>query len=236
MKRISIILLSVALLYGCSEKSGDAGSYIYRRSFAMMFSETNSIGLIEEFHSPTESEIRFGIYLDMSSSCMYSDTGEKKEQYDALCEKYGDMTYNRKDFIYYGGDNMPSFQMYSFVSVEITSDADYDDLHPAGSSLADLFIFESTSAKPFVDSGYEMYEYVWWIDGQTYETPLYPVRKKASELTEYDLMLLCTDREDIAGKLEFESYPTLSKTHTFTVTFTDERGETFSDSLQMTFE
>ncbi len=233
MKRISIILLSVALLYGCSEKSGDAGSYIYRRSFAMRFSETGYLELRESYLYD-QPGIGFGIYLDMSSSCMYTDTGEKKEQYDAFCEKYGDMTYNRKVFVYYG--EISSFQMYSFVSVEITSDADYDDLHPAGSSLADLFIFDATSAKPFVDSGYEMHEYVWFGDGKIHKTPYYPIYKKVSDVIPYDFLMLSSGSTGAGGHLHFESLPTLSQTHTFTVTFTDERGETFSDSLQMTFE
>lgn len=36
--------------------------------------------------------------------------------------------------------------------------------------------------------------------------------------------------------LKFETPPTLSKTHTFTVTMTANDGRVFSDSVRMTFE
>ena len=38
------------------------------------------------------------------------------------------------------------------------------------------------------------------------------------------------------GYFRFESLPTLSQRHNITVTFTDERGETFSDTIEMNFE
>ena len=225
---------------GCENGKEQAGTWVYRRSYAMIFSETKSIELREGYYNFTEPNIFCYINFDLlSSSCWYNDTGEKKEIYDAMCEKYGDMTYNRKEFVRFGGE--PSFQMYSFVSVDIVSNADYNEEHPAGSSLVDLFTYRAYSAKPFIDSGYIKYEYEAdeWDGHNTYLLSHYPVQKKVSDLTPDDFILHTSHymvRERSFAEFRFESLPTLSKVHTFTVTFTDERGDTFSASLEMTFD
>ena len=230
MKRIILLLGLATLFFGCNKAVYKA--HIYRRSFAMVFSETKNVELKESYYNYNQPRVYFQINLDMTSSCRYDDTGDRKDVYDAMCEKYGDMTYNREDAVAPGA--APSFQMYSFVSVDIVSDADFDDLHPAGSSLAGLFIFEAYSCKPFIDSGYTMCKYI--ENERIREKPIYPVYEKVPDLTPYDLMLLFTSTDHIEGHLYLESLPALSKVHTFTVTFTDERGETFSDSIEMTFE
>lgn len=232
MKKTLLIATLLALLSGCDEHEVRDDFGVYRRSYAMMFSETKNVELTESVHKPS---IFIQINLDMSSSCsLYSETADGKKGYDAMCQKYGDMTYNREGVVYPGGD--PSFQMYSFISVDIISDAAYNDSHPAGTSLADLFIFDAKSSKPYIDSGYKKYETVWEVDGSILRYEHYPVHKKVSDLKPYDLMMLYGEWNCIVGRFYFKSLPNLSKTHTFTVTFTDERGETFSDSIQMTFE
>jgi hypothetical protein len=225
----------LATLAGCEKgrRNSTPVSWIYRRSFAMVFSETKNIELEGAFHK-NRAIIYCPVYFDESFSYRYDDTGAKKEIYDSFCEKYGDMTYNRGDYVYLSESH--TFQMYSFVSVDIVSDADFDQAHPKGTSLADLIIFQATSSKPFVDSGYKMYESVWEVDGRTYTHPYYPIHKRVSELTAYDFMMLYGIGYHSETWLNFEALPTLSKEHIFTVTFTDERGETFSDSVKMTFE
>jgi hypothetical protein len=172
---------------------------------------------------------------------------DNPEVYDALCEKYGDMSYNREEFVPVG--SFPGFLAYSPVSIEIVSDADFDEDHLAGASLANLVIYDGQSSKPFVDNGYQMYH---WEDSELYPSghknmdkfpyhsnvsvrPYFPVYKKVSELTAYDLMLIYGSNEMVYGYLYFP-VPTLSKRHNITVTFTDERGRVFSDTIAMNFE
>jgi hypothetical protein len=162
----------------------------------------------------------------------YTDNGSKKAIYDVLCEKNGDMTFNRAVWI---GPAHPKNEYMStnFVSIDVVSNADFDDQHPAGTSLADVIRFNATSAKPYIDSGYVEYE---WGSGN--KTAYYPIRKMLSEITPYDLVLL-GDGELIGlggGQFVFESQPTLSKEHTFTVTFTDDEGTIMSDSIEKAFE
>jgi hypothetical protein len=237
MKKLMFILALILTLSGCEKKGGEATYEIYRRSFAMKFYETAGLELnFIPYPDADETRLIFEIkYGGDGPICEWRDTGEKKETYDALCEKYGDMTYNREEFVFIGGE--PSFLAYSPVSIEIVSNHDFDEEHPAGTSLGDLVSFYSYTAKPYIDSGYV--EYDWGVnpgyvgDGKQ---PFYPIDKKVSELTQDDLMLLYgTGGHLWYIYLKFD-LPTLSKQHRITVTFTDERGRTFSDTIAMNFE
>lgn len=151
-----------------------------------------------------------------------SSTGALKQSYDALCEKHNDMTYNRK--ITYFPNNSPrpiSKLGVDFVSIDIVSDADFDEEHSAGESLGNIVRFGSTSCKPYIDNGYR---------GKENSV----VDEYVSELVPEDLILLGDHR--YIGSLYFTSEPTLSKTHTLTVTMTADDGRVFSDSVEITFE
>jgi hypothetical protein len=169
----------------------------------------------------------------------YNEDGiENRALYDELCEKYGDMSYNREEFVSIGFK--PSFPAYSPASIEIVSGADFDDEHPAGTSLADIVTYDGYSSKPFIDSGYQMY---YWEDkGRfyyhegTHEKPYYPVNKKVSELTAEDLTLIYGTGYLLAYCHLYFPVPTLSKQHNIKVTLTDERGKKFSDTITMNFE
>ncbi len=136
MKRILIIIILSAIHSGCDKELRNVCS-ANRRSYVMNFAEIKGITLRN--YNYAQSEIHFSIVFS-GLWYSYNDTGEKKEIYDALCEKYGDMAYNRLGSIECESSG-PFSLVNSFVSVEILSDADYDETHPAGSSLADLSIF-----------------------------------------------------------------------------------------------
>ena len=258
MKKLMLVLLLVMSLSGCEKRRPEtAGEYVYRRSFAMRFYEAERLELRlnpyvnEESPDAVENKTQLFFYIkgNYNEICGYlrgyEIAGiEKPELYDELCQKYGDMTYNREEFVVYG--SVPSFLAYSPVSIEIVSDSDFDEAHPAGTSLADLVTYDGISSKPFVDSGYQMYE--WENDDKFYYAgnigqhrddktdlrPYYPIYKKVSELVAEDLMLIYGGIGCI-GYFHFP-VPTLSQLHHITVTFTDERGETFSDTIEMNFE
>jgi hypothetical protein len=230
MKKLVFILpLLTMLLSGCNEKGQEKeyGRSIYRRSYAMYFC--------------TASELKLTVYPETDKKAIVFDILTDIDVFhnDVLCEKYGDTTYDREEFVPIGVE--PSFLAYSPVSIEIVSDADFDAEHPAGTSLIDIVTYDGQSSKPFIDSGYQM---CYWEDKDkfyyyknTNERPYYPVYKKVSELTEEDLMLIYGFGGDIVyGHLYFDYLPTLSQQHRITVTFTDERGEKFSDTVTMNFE
>ncbi len=229
MKR-RILIIFILILCGCYREVTKP-SEIYLRSYVMSYYDVDGIVLTAYKES---ARITVNNLVDGWIGG-YTDEGEKKEAYDALCEKHGDMTFCRTvlkmpgEYVAYPG--------VDYVSIEITSDADFDDRHPAGSSLADIATFISSSVKPYIDNGY-----VYPIYGD----PGSAVKKLVSDLIPEDLVLTGEDRVTAYrpipavvgyfGALEFRQKPTLSKTHTFTVTLTADDGRVFSDTVEMTFE
>lgn len=235
MKRLICLILLATALSAC-QRGKEKGDRVFLRSYVMTYYEPGFIDLrgYAEVKLITFS-IGLGEYIGS-----YYDTGEKKEAYDAVCEKYGDMTYNRS-VVLYTTSLFNTYQDPSFVSVDIFSDSDFDEQHPAGSSLAGIVNFFSCSAKPYIDSGYVKYDWGYEFNDARLQgmQPYYPVDKKASELTADDLTLLGIPKQGAYlgnGSFQFESFPTLSKTHIFTIVFTDENGKEISGNVEMEFE
>jgi hypothetical protein len=221
MRKLLLILLIVCGLMSCL-KSVDEKEFL--RSYVMTYMGTEGIflngyddsnGIREITISPAE-KYHLGSYYSKET---------KKDVYDALCEKHGDMTFMRDFVVQDGfGEYSTSNIGVDFLSIDITSDSPFDEEHSAGVSLGDIVTFSSYSLKPYIDSGYtDLY------DNNVY----HPIVEQLSELTPNDLILLGMDT--YIGTLVFDSEPTLSKTHTFTVTMTADDGRVFSDSIEMTF-
>lgn len=222
---LSILIMSLS---GCKIDGRNQFNKYYIRSYIMEYFETSNVTLVPSSYYLYDitMEIRRGEVL-----CDYNDEGERKMLYETLSEKYGDTSFDRTVKIPYWITD-PSAQAYSFVSIEITSDTDFDETHPTGTSLADLVMIHYRSIKPFIDSGYEGYRDN--SDPSRYSTRF---DKHLSEIDADDLKLLYLHwGNKIDVSLSFDRRPTLSKVHTFTVTCTDDRGKVFFDSIEMTFE
>ena len=79
---------------------------------------------------------------------------QKAAAYKALCERYGDTGYSgiREFFpLYTGGFDA---LWHNLVSIDVTSTADYDAGHPAGTSLNDLCELISWTPRDYLESGY----------------------------------------------------------------------------------
>ena len=78
---------------------------------------------------------------------------EKFDYFKELCAKYGDTGYNRttddQTYAY------PASCANTIVRIDITSANDWDEQHPAGSLLNDLFDIEYRSFAKYVESGYD---------------------------------------------------------------------------------
>jgi hypothetical protein len=213
---------------------GNKPEEVFLRSYVMEY--YNFTGLnIEEGGSDSFYPEKL-ILLNASkgvTTCSYLNTADPyKTMYDALCEKHGDMTFNRKVYLPIDG-RVVNFPAIDFVSIDVVSNVDYDAEHPAGTSLNDLFTFNGYSAKPYIDSGYAE------DDIHVNEVYVYSdIVKPLEEVSSNDLVLLGTGdpRRPRLCHLAIDTYPTLSKTHTFTVTMTADDGRVFSDSIEMTFE
>jgi hypothetical protein len=221
MKKILLVLLIACGLVSCLREKK-----VFLRSYIMSYYGIEGISLKEDSGERKSMSI-YG--TDAYFLGDYKSTGTEKGVYDALCEKHGDMTFLRDFFIRDGfGPHSTDAIGVDFLSIDITSDSPFDEEHPAGVSLGDIVKLSSYSLKPYIDSGYT------YINNYGYHRNYHSFDKYFSELTSDDLMLL--GRSAYIGDLEFDGEPTLSKTHTFTVTMTADDGRVFTASIEMTFE
>ncbi len=127
---------------------------------------------------------------------------------EALSEKYGDTNFNGFAHIFVSALSQP------LVSVDVVAIDDYNETHPAGSSLNDITIFTYSTYQPFISGGYQGVE----------STTI--VERRLSDMPTEPLILL---------KEQFQFYldqaPTTSEEHKVQVTFTFEDGKQISQTL-----
>jgi hypothetical protein len=163
-------------------------------------------------------------FSDRQTVCNWQSKGEQKKLYDSLCTAHNDLTYNKEVTYYESPDpELPALSLNSIASIEVSSNADFDHEHPAGTPLNDIIRFMGKSVYEFLQSNYtnkydwenipEEYRKERTFRGAFYEFPRY---KLLSELTPEDMRMQTTD----FGVLHFEKEPTLSKTHELTITIT----------------
>ena len=149
---------------------------------------------------------------------------EDPQQFYTLCKKHNDETYNHKVRLYKASPtkNNPRCS-FDFTSLEIRSSADWDEAHPAGTSLGDIVRFYSNTPWLYIQSGYTQKS----SDGSEY----YQIDKLVSELTPDDMTLLPAD----GFQLQFTALPTLSQQHTLFVRLTADDGTVFEAQLDVDF-
>lgn len=116
-----------------------------------------------------------------------------------------------------------------FTAIDLTSDRDFDERHPAGTSLADIVYLAGASPNDYIRSGYVSkpdwddapsvfgrYGFDWWYSSAK-DTPIY---LSLAEIGKYDLALL-----NPLFFLVFESQPASNSPHTMTLTITDDTGK-----------
>ena len=71
--------------------------------------------------------------------------GAKKEVFDSLCAKHSDLSFHGEDPFY----NEPVKKCYAkdIRSIEVVSDTDFDQDHPAGTSLKDIIVYSTPCVK-----------------------------------------------------------------------------------------
>lgn len=145
MKNIFVLLGSAALLSGCL---ADRGEKVFLRSYVLNYIDFENIDLIPSYVESSDHPDVLTIYVDLMKSGnrfvegSYNSRSETSFAYDALCEKHGDTTFDRE--IRIAPHNLiPTFSAVDYVSIGITSDADYDAGHPAGTSLNDLMTIDT---------------------------------------------------------------------------------------------
>ena len=224
----SIIIISIicGIFYGCEKE----GSLVYLRP---VFSKTFVRGYVDiNIDNYTQYD-----YLAKENVVRIRFSGTTirtgASRFSTLSEHYGDTHYNQMVA------SMPGWNYVlvdEFLSVDIVSDLDFGPEYPAGASLKDIAKFYGTTAYPYVKSGYddlfmdETYthylsnSFVWTGKGYSY------VVKLLSELTHEDMTLLGT-----GAAIQFTQAPPPGN-HTFTITYTTNRGKAIIHTLEAEVE
>lgn len=167
---------------------------------------------------------------------------DEKAVFDAICEYYGDTSYNRK-ISGERGDSKRRFNVNDIIRIDVVSDSDFNESHPAGSSLNDILRFASISPMPYIESGYQK-EYDWnnptaisdvyseYLDYyfNPRESTLHPVDLAVNDIPNNHLKLLGSGEGHIfIGFLIFTVSPTIAKEHNLNIVLTTPKGKLSCD-------
>ncbi len=167
----------------------------YVNSYILEYMKIKDARLVKTSLSDPTIELQFYIFSRVS----FLSEGEDKHVYDSLCALYGDLGYDRKIHLILNIINVSSYYP-EILSIDFVSDADFDEAHPAGTSLKDCMQITYTSAYEYVSSGY------------TSEKPREQT-KLLSEIESQDLLLLLS----LPSKtFSFIKTPEIEMKHTLT--------------------
>ena len=138
-------------------------------------------------------------------------------RYDSLCKAHKDTEYSKKEK-HYSGEQFP-FATYRRMTLDITSDTQYDAAHPAGTTLADIVNIKTYSAKEIIENGYDKSLVVKDEQG-CLDLQLGHELKMPLEQFNREYRKLIADNI----RLNLKTAPDVTSTHRFTVTYRDEDG------------
>ncbi len=138
-------------------------------------------------------------------------------RYDSLCKAHKDTEYSKKEKHYSGHQFI--WATYRRMTLDVTSDTQYDAAHPAGTSLEDIVNIKTYSAKEIIENGYDKSLVVkdeqGCLDlqlGHELKMPLEQFNREYRKLIADNL------------RLNLKTAPDVTSTHRFTVTYRDEDG------------
>lgn len=252
MKKLMFLLIGAMMLASCEKGIKPDNGYgdppppeyrVFTRSYVMGYFEHTGIDITSTNIAPGDHDIWRRIELILLKGNYvgtYLDESEKKEAYDAICEKYGDMSYN--DFVVVGGINssketpgLIEYPVVNITSINIVSNAAFDEDHPAGTSLNDIFYLAHVPmTKHFIENGYGKNGFDFQQVLNTHLSEVVPEELVLTGRTEswYNIDLSRWEW----GAFDLFIKPTLDKHHTFTVTVTFDDGRVLADTVEMTFD
>ncbi len=209
--------------------------------------------------------------LDSASVVMYTkeatmignwkSIGKAKKRYTALAEKYGDVSYNREISVYHE-HYINMVVDIDIKNIQVVSNNDYDERHPAGSDLSDIINYIGASPYRFIQNNYTKRtsdpvteRSILYFDKIACSTILcsiseeellqgyYLIEKRLSDLDIDDLKMIGIRSSFVNnngkcytfGILELTQPPTLEKTHTLKVTMNLLDGTKAEDTVVMNF-
>ncbi|MBR3702115.1 MAG: hypothetical protein IKM12_01010 [Alistipes sp.] len=243
MKRNILFLLAYLLCISCN--AGDKFSEIYWKSNHLIdeYIEVRNARL--DIYNPDIPSIRFQFKGDKTypSQELYDEVMKWQlnggdyysspslvHSYYELAEKNGDFGFSNNYSYWVLGEDASCGILLDYEEIlwkcnkalnkgvgkiEITSDKDFNNTYPAGSSLANIVNVDLTSYGSSL---------------RNKKTEKIQITKLLSELTSNELAVIGYNIY-----FSFKSKPTLNKLHNLTVTITFDDGEVYSDTVEVKF-
>lgn len=236
MKKFCFYIVIILLFTGCL--IGDRVYHGMSTSYVCAYCKYNNTDTFSIEMGYEDNPRFYLIFRSFDASSMISE-GAEYDEYMDLCRKHSDLNYVRK--VRWMAGSFFGYEYFDIdpVAIDVVSDADFDELHPAGTSLGDLFYFNSLTPYPFIKNGYSGEE-------------LTLICKRLNELTAEEMVLSmhlgglvdnCADwnenypngTPDPFLSLPLESRPTAEQVHTLTVTIKDDYERTFTGKITVDF-
>ena len=219
MKRIKIftLILVCAWLVGCG-KISSVGRGTFCQSYIFCYV---NIGELPMEYKPDQAQLV--AYVKPSGELRQdSQLPADKEKFAYLANKHNDTSWNQWVYMPFLVTDVAVALIHDYTSIQITSDADFDEEHPAGASLGDIIEFQGHTYKPLLDRQYLYSTGSLWYDPTE-------VKKVLNTLTWEDLAVLTKFERGVPDfRFNFLSLPTASKVHTFKIKFTSDTGSEFA--------
>ena len=211
--KIFLIVLTLLLVYGCCTTQ-----HYISRSYINTYKLYDGIELSRSLSRSTKNiDININVTHRVGS---FSENAADKDLYEKICIEYGDTAYNSDIFIH--NNIIPEMSNYPhFTSINVTSDKDFDENHPAGTPLNDVIKIIYNSAYNYVSSGYKS------------DVPMIynnDTEKLLCDLQPNDLALGL-----LTPSLAFIKEPDVLNVHTLTVECTNHTGESIKAQINYDF-
>ena len=252
---IAVLLLYSSFLASCFSDLLDSGK---TKSFVLAYQQMNN----EDFQVSQWDSASIIMYsTNVTLIGYWKSIGKAKKRYTALSEKYGDVSYNRHISVDHELYINPVVDI-DIQNIQVVSNNDYDERHPAGSDLSDIINFIGASPYRFIQNNYAKRTSdpitergVLYLNKIMCNTILcsitseellqgyYFIEKRLSDLNIDDLKMIGIRSSFVNnngkcytfGILELTQPPTLEKTHTLKVTMNLLDGTKAEDTIVMNF-
>lgn len=151
MKLRSILLALASLLVLTACPIGSVIQYIHTNSFAYQYVITKHFELSEPRISQDGSSVSFT--LDFTGEGAAIDYRE--EVFHQIAQENGDTGWDAEIMERNYAGQWPIYIYPDLVRIDVTSNQDYDDEHPAGTLLNDCFSLAFSTAYEYISSGYK---------------------------------------------------------------------------------
>lgn len=252
MKKNIILIVSAMCLIGCWRVAESPMGALFVESFVHRYVDfentfwefdvtTKTLYMAVADSRPDEASHADCAYW-MGSRCWDMECCQEQcLLYRQLSEKNNDTAYNRRiakeeqfDIAAIG---------HNFTKIDIVSNADFDENHPAGCSLADMVMLTYGTYKPYIDSGYYEKHSAPWYYNLANNCTVKSAMLCDLGLSDLSVLRVKCFRKGVINNVKlnddfqftFETLPTLEQQHTLDIVFVSDEDEEFRFKVDVDF-